>query len=268
MVRAWCVGRIGGLQMSERPKADVIEKVRKLLAKTEAMGASQAEAESAFKLASRIMAEHNIEMAEIEARDGPAELDWLEDAVGDTGKWTLEQQLAYAIVKDFFFIEGFFNGIVKDGKRRKLLMFFGRADNVQVATFTYQALLNAFNDLFYIYRTKTGCPASERRLFTTGVAQGFRSRLEDERRAVEIERDILSGKQGGTAIVLASVKDQTLQKYKEAHPETSTRKHRSSFTQARGSQGALDAGIAAGRNLNLNRSIGGDAGGRKAIEGR
>lgn len=66
--------------MSERPNADVIDKIRKILKKTEEAGCTQQEAENAFKLASRLIAEHNLSMAEIEKEDGQADdISWLED---------------------------------------------------------------------------------------------------------------------------------------------------------------------------------------------
>lgn len=259
--------------MSERPREGVIERIRGLLSKTEENGCSQAEAETAFKLASRIMAEHNIEMAEIEAGEGvPDDISWLEDDVADMARWSLEQNLAYGIVKEFFFIEGFFTRRMVDvgkptyhggkayyeQKPRKSLRFFGTATNVEAAKFTFVALIDAFGRLFEEYRRRSGCAPSERRLFIAGVAQGFSEKMRDERRAMEIERDITRGKaSGSTAIVLAGVQERTVRAYKEAHPDM--RKSRASFSAPKGSQSSLDAGYAAGRSLSLNRALGGES---------
>ena len=113
--------------MSERPKEDVIERVRKLLSKTEAKGCTQSEAEAAFQAASRIMAEHNLDMAEVEDRGNPAAVSWIESDAHETGRWTLESNLAYGIVHQFFFVEGFFVGKWVNSKHRKVLRFFGQA---------------------------------------------------------------------------------------------------------------------------------------------
>jgi hypothetical protein len=249
--------------MGDRPKSDVVERIRKLLAKTEDNGCTQAEAESAFKLASRIMAEHNIEMAEIEAKEGVQDdISWLEDEVTETGRWSLEMNLAYGIVKEYFFIEAFFACRYRG---RKILKFFGTATNVEAASFTYKALLEAFDRLFRSYRARSGCGADQRRLFVSGVAQGFAHKMRDERRAMEIERDLVQGKAtGSTALVLASVQDRTREEFVKDHPDMKS--HKANFASVTGSQSTLDAGYAAGRSLNLNRSLGGNAsGGRKAI---
>jgi hypothetical protein len=261
--------------MNERPKDDIIERIRKLLTKTEANGCSKDEAESAFKVASRLMAEHNLDMAEIEEKDGPSSESFIEADAADTGKWTLEMNLAYGIVSEFFFVQGYFdrrtvkvgpvtyyNGEpTKETKERKVLIFFGTRTNVDAARFTYTALLQAFDRLFVEYRARSGCPIGDRRLFITGVAHGFSQKMRDERRAMEIERDITRGKSSGsTALVLASIAERTKLAYREAHP--GHKKGNVRFGETTGSQSSLEAGIAAGKALNLNRAIGGSSQGR------
>jgi hypothetical protein len=247
--------------VSESDKTSVIERVRKILAKTEQAGCTAQESESAFQLASRIMAEHNLDMAEIEAKEG-GEQSWLEDEIQETGRWTLEQNLAYGIAREFFFVEGFFNWRWANGSRRKVLQFFGRPENVATARWAFNSLLDAFDRLFAEYRRRSGCPASDRRLFISGVADGFRSKMKDERRAVEIERDLVQGKtSGNTAIVLRSLMEQTAEAFRQAHAAPKKKPRGIRFTQVTGSQSALEAGYDAGRSLQLNRSIGDSTGG-------
>jgi hypothetical protein len=247
--------------MSERPKADVIERVRKILAKTEQAGCTPEEAEAAFQMASRIMAEHNLDMAEIESKEG-GEPSWLEEEIQQTGRWSLEQNLAYSIAKQFFFVEGFFTYRVvraadAHAVRYKVLRFFGTPENLAAARWVYTALLEAFDRLFHEYRQRTGALASDRRLFIAGVADGFEAKLTDERKAVEIERDLLQGRRrGGTEIMLRSIMDQTTEAYRKAHPPAKKKARDIRFTKVTGDQSALEAGYHAGRNLNLNRAIG------------
>ena len=249
--------------MSERPKEDVIERVRKLLSKTEAKGCTQAEAEAAFQAASRIMAEHNLDMAEVEDRGNPAVESWIESDAHETGRWTLESNLAYGIVHEFFFIEGFFVGKWVNSKHRKVLRFFGRPENVQTATWAFNALHDAFDRLFNEYRSKTGCPASDRRIFVAGVANGFTQKMHDERRAMEIERDLLRRRpSGSTALAVRGVGEQTLQAYREHHggmfkKNGARRRGNTTFAVLTGSQSALQAGYDAGRSLSLNRALSG-----------
>lgn len=236
----------------------LIEKVRKLLAKTEGAGCSQAEAESAFKLASRLMAEHNLSMADVEVSGSDDE--WADELGFETSVWRLEYTLAYGIVKNFFFVECYFS---EHRRGKSKLMFFGKPENVAVAKFTFTALLNAFGRLWSEYRIIHKRPVTERKLFITGVAGGFKQKLTDEREAEAMRRDIMQGKTGGTAIALANINEITLAKYKEAHP--GGKASRSNYSEPTGDQSTLKAGFEAGRNLNLNHAIGGAS--RRSIGG-
>jgi SHS2 domain-containing protein len=241
--------------VSETANAQVIERVRKLLAKTTGAGCTPEEAEAAFKTASRIMAEHNLDMAEVEAKEG-GEQSFIEEDIETLARWELEDNLVYGIVKRHFFVEAILDSRCVNGKWKKVLRFFGLPHNVQTARFVHGALHDAFDGLFAAYRKQTGAPASDRRIFVSGVASGFNQKMDEERQSMEIERDILNGKRSGaTALSVANIGAITLSKFQEAHPKRTNNK--SSFASVTGSQSALDAGYKAGKSLNLNRAIGG-----------
>lgn len=254
----------------ERNKESLIERVRKILLKTEQAGCTADESEAAFALASRIMAEHNLSMDEVEKREG-GEQSWIDDDVMDTGRWSLEDNLAYGIVHRHFFVEGYFSARFVNGKHRKLLRFFGRPDNVATAKWTFNALLDAFDRLFNEYRARTGAPATDRRIFISGVASGFSQKIEDERKAMEVERDLMQGKaSGSTALALTGIREQTQLAYKEHHAfafkKDGTKKSGTTrFASVTGSASAFEAGQRAGQSLNLNRAIGGSQ--RKGLTG-
>jgi len=242
----------------ERPKADVIEKVRKILERTERNNCTSSEAETAFAMASRMMAEHNLSMDEVKSASGGD--DWVERGVFETGKWSLENNLVYGIVKEFFFVEGLFT---QPNIGKKTLMFFGKDSNVQVAKWTWNALHAAFDRLWTNYKIINGRPAAERRLYVAGLAKGFTEKLRDEREVIEIERDIMSGSSGGTALALVNVNKETRIAFRKQYPTTS--KSKSHFSAVEGDKSTLQAGYEAGKSLNLNRAIGGKVNGRKAI---
>ena len=244
----------------QRPKADVIEKVRKILERTERNNCTSAEAETAFAMASRMMTEHNLSMDEVKKADGGD--DWEEEEIFETGKWSLENNLVFGIVKEYFFVEGF---LMPNGSGRKRLMFFGKDSNVQVAKWTWNALHAAFNRLWTTYKIVNNRPASERRLYVSGLAKGFAEKLRDERKVIEIERDIAAGSTGGTALALVNVNKEIQTAFRNKHTKTTTKK--SNFADLEGDKSTLQAGYEAGKNLNLNRAIGGRVNGRKAISG-
>jgi Protein of unknown function (DUF2786) len=252
----------------EQAKNDVIERVRKILSKTEKSGCTPEEAQLAFQKASRILAEHNLEMADIEQKEAGSE-SWTEDDVYESGKWTLEDNLAYGIVRRHFFVEGFFMGKWANGKHRKVLRFFGRPHNVETGKWAFNALHDAFDRLFGEFRKRTGAPATDRRIFISGVASGFAEKMNEERLAMQIERDLVGGKSSGsTALAVVSLEEQTTLAYRAAHSsffkkDGKAKGRASSFDGLTGSNSALAAGYQAGRQLSLNRSLGGSQ--RKGI---
>ena len=241
---------------NERPNELWVAKIRKILTKTEDAGCTQEEAEAAFALATRLMAEHNLEMSDVEVNDDAPKVEWSEADIFTCARWSYENNLAYGIVKEYAFVEGYFGWSYANGKARKVLRFFGKKDNVATAQFMFNALLAAYDRLWITYRYLTGRPATDRRIYVAGIAMGFRDKLRDERKAMEIERDILKGKNSGsTALALVSVSEETTQKYKQAHPECKDK--RGHYAGLRGTDGTLNDGYKAGRSLNLNRAIGG-----------
>ncbi len=247
---------------NERPSDVWIAKIRKILSKTEDAGCTQEEAEAAFALATRLMAEHNLEMSDVEVNDDAPKVEWSEADIFTCARWSYENNLAYGIVKEFCFVEGYFGWSYANGKARKVLRFFGKKDNVATAQFMFNALLAAYDRLWITYRYLTGRPASDRRIYVAGIAMGFRDKLRAERQAMEIERDIVKGKSSGsTALALVSVMDETTSEYKKAHPECKDK--RGNYANLRGSQDTLGDGYKAGKSLNLNRAIG--SAGRKRL---
>ena len=240
----------------------MIERVRKILSKTEKSGCTPEEAQLAFQKASRIMAEHNLDMSEVEQKEDGSR-SWVEDDIVETGRWTLEDNLAYGIVRRHFFVEGFFAGKYANGKHRKVLRFFGRPHNVETGKWAFNALHDAFDRLFSEFRKRTGAPASDRRIFVSGVASGFSEKMNEERQAMQIERDLVGGKaSGSTALAVINIADQTRLAYRAAHAsffkaDGKQKGRKIQFDEVTGSNSALTAGYVAGRNLSLNRSIGG-----------
>lgn len=238
------------MSTEERPKADLIERVRKILQKTEAANCTQAEAENEFAFASRLMAEHNLSMDEVNASNEVTE-SWMQEDIHETGRWGLDDNLAYHIVREFFFIEGTFQVY----GRRKTLRFFGKASNVEAAKYTWNALHAAIERQWTNYRIINRRPATERRLFVTGLASGFTHKLREERQALEMERDIVKGTaSGGTALALISVAKETHMEFKKQNPNLG-KPHKANYAAVTGDQGTLAAGYSAGRNLNLSKGV-------------
>ena len=242
--------------MTGKTPEKLVEIIRKILVRTEDRGCSPAEAEAAFAMAARKLAEHNLTMEDIAVSSVPGEESWIEEELIETGRWSLEDNLCYGIIKNFYFCEGFFNR--RDGK--KVFRLFGKPENVAVGRHVWSALHASFDRCWTMYKYLNRKPASEKRLFVSGMARGFSQKLKEEREAQAIERDLM-GRGGGTALALVNINDKILAAYKASHPEH--KPSRSNRSEVRGDRSTLQAGIEAGRTLNLSRALG--ANGRKAI---
>ena len=240
--------------MNEKPPAAIIDVIRKILSKTEANGCTAAEAETAFAMASRKLADHNLTMEDV-ATPGCGEESWVEEELIETGRWSLEDNLCYGIIKNFYFCEGFFNR--RNGK--KVFLLFGNPENVAVGRHVWEALHSSFDRCWTMFRYLNKRPATEKRLFVTGMARGFSTKLREEREAHVIERDLMGS--GGTALALVNVNDKVNAALRTNHPELGSGGR--SLQGAVGDRSTLQAGFEAGKALNLNRALG--ANGRKAI---
>jgi hypothetical protein len=244
------------MHTESRPKNDVIERVRKLLEMQSGRGCTEAEAATAYRMASRLMAEYNLDMSEIENTSESD--DWVtEPADGQSGKYIrMEWKMAANICQSFFFVKGIFiRNRVSGGM---VTHFFGRPANVETARFVYVSLLSAAETLWDRYRVRVGCPGSERRTFVAGLMAGFTQKLKQERRTIETERDLLRDGEsapGSTGTALATIDDRTDLAFKKAHTNT---KKGSAYRNPSGDRDTFDASHRAGRNLNLNRPIGGN----------
>ena len=241
--------------MNEKPKDDIVAVIRKILSRTEQNGCTPAEAEVAFAMAARKMAEHNLTMEDVRVSEHGEE-SWLEEDVEHVMRWNLEDNLCYGILKEFYFVEAILNPLPDGGK---VFRIFGTPENVAIGRFIWSALHASFERCWCMYRYLNKRPASERRLFITGMANGFSSKLRDERAAMIMERDIVKGK--GTALALTSIKEKTLAAFKAANPRTKTK--RGGFSDPTGDRSTLKAGVEAGRALKLQRAL--NTNGRKAI---
>lgn len=243
--------------MSEatRPSASILERIRKIMAKTQEAGCTQAEAENAFALASRILTEHNLSMDDVRLSGGETEEKYVEEGIHETGRWQVHENMAYVVINEFYFVHGYFRRI---GDRKKRLMIFGTEANVASARFAFDMLLQSADMLWTTYQIRNRRPGSEGRMFRTGVIKGYRDKLHEERRCQEMERDVVSGRSGGTALALVRVEDEVKKRYHEAHPSRSKKDSTTTFAGFSGAQSTMDAGYKAGKNLNINRAVSGN----------
>jgi hypothetical protein len=241
----------------------LIDKIRKILLKTEEAGCTRSEAEAAFAMAQRLLLENNLSMDDISAKEAESTTEWVEEEADNSGRWTNEMNMTYHLVQEHCMVRGLLmRKTSASGKSSVSLYLFGTKENAAVARQMFKSLLSACDRLWIDYRVKRQAPASDRRAYYVGVIKGFSDKLTEERKVVEMEQDVLRSRSSGyTEIVLQSVQQKTMEKFNEKHGKMNS--SRNNFAPVGGSRSAVQDGYQAGRNLSLNQPIAGPS--RKGI---
>jgi hypothetical protein len=258
-------------------KLSIIAKIQKILSRKEETGATEAETQTALNLAQRLMAAHNLTMAEVEATKGEATEDWTEADVWTGQRSGIEETTAANICERFFFVKTYLQCKGGEWKGHRMSntwtrRFFGKPVNVESATFVYNQLTDSFEHLWTEYRIANHAERGDRRSYIAGVGSGFTAKLRAERQVLETEHEarntssaagtarsvsLASGTSGTTGTTLATINNNVQTAFEQRHPNMTTR-HSAGVSV----NGAFSAGHKAGRNLNLARPLGG---GRKGL---
>jgi hypothetical protein len=234
----------------------IIVKVRKLLARTEENGCTPEEAETAFAMVNRLLTEHNLSIETVMKTGEVGPEPWSECVVDTVCRHNLKHSYLYQIITKFFFVEMIGKPVERQsGRYDKKLTIFGKRSNVEVARDTYKALDAAFDRLWNEYQHRNKLSGRERDYYWRGLHVGYTSKLQAERDAVISENNVKTGTTG-TALAIQDIKAKVVAKFKEHYPSTTKPR---SLGMKTGSEKTYQDGIQHGKNLNLNRSVGGRA---------
>lgn len=233
----------------------ISRKIQALLAKTSDANCTEEEARTALTMASRLASQYNISMEEIKSGGGKSADEWEELDIHDSGKWTLDIEMANAVINKYFFVKSVMIKKETRGTGRGFtLVFYGRKENVATAKFVFNGLLMAFRNLWQSYRDRTGCDISLRYSFLFGVTNGVSDRLKSERTDVISQRDKQISYQGtGTAIMLQNIEQELNARFNEKYNDLT--KSKSNLGNINYNPGVTQAGYDAGKALNIRRSI-------------
>lgn len=245
-------------------QTQILDRIRKLLAKANDSSVTEAEANAFMEKASRLLAEHNLDMASLKRSEDDEQ--WGQGKMIQRGKWTREIALASQIINEHFFVKTIMMPHGNKGVGRGFTLYaYGMKTNVVSAKYVFDGLLAAFENLWQSYRRKTKCEAKFRKTFICGVANGFSDKMKMEKYHMAQERDQQNHTPGGTAIQLRSVQEKTLEMFQRVYP--STKKVSGNFSHVHHDNEIRSAGYSAGQKLNINRPIGGKSSGQRKIEG-
>ena len=168
----------------------VLERVKKMMALGNCEGATEAERETALRMAYNLLAKYNLSISDLPS-DQDTEARERQDVVISADRWA--RSLAQAVAK-LFFCKYFYIGTGTSGKDKHC--FVGRQSNVITARYMSEFLIKSIKrEASRRYKSPT---TPQGRSFCVGTVDSIRKRVEEM-----IKTDTESTP--GTALVLASL---------------------------------------------------------------
>jgi hypothetical protein len=213
----------------------VLERIRKLLSL--AQSPNPYEAQSAARMAQRLMLRHNIDQLGADRGDGYAS----RQLGRITGRTTEAERLIGAILQDHFFVDVIWvHGYrPSDGVHGRVMEVCGRRENVEIAEYVFHFVSATAERLWRDHKRCHGIRGNgNRRTYLAGVMAGFRDQL-DQQQESQTERGLVW--QG----------DPGLDRYfARRHPRISSQ----SYFEG-GPDKAREHGRRAGRSIVLHRGV-------------
>ena len=228
--------RAHGEPEADDPVSAVVRRIQKLLALAESP--VEAEARSAARAAQRLMRKHNIQLA-----DQGGERDYEVAQVGELKtRRPAHEQLLAGILASHFFVDVTSMIAYRDaeGKNWRMFEIAGTQENVEIAGWVWDYLLQTAERLWVQHRDAKGLKGNrERRRFIEGLMWGFRDKMDADAKSMEQEEG------------LVWVGDPGLEDFAQRrYPH-----RRSGRSISVRTDGAHAAGRAAGRQLTLRKPI-------------
>ncbi len=240
----------------------IINRVKKLLnLSKEGNGASQAEAENALLRARRLALDHDLDLAILSQTEIVKE-EQIENQKIDLGqRFSVCQKFVNFILQAHFKVKIVMGG-GRDGGRYICLV--GKTSDVAIAQYVQGFLNQEFMRLWRVAKVRNNYPAKDRNSYIFGLYKGLTQKLQQEEATVKGERfsalalnrgvDFASNTKESYALALVDHSARLEQAMSRFHGKVRT--IRTSVGRVRNAN-ALETGREAGRNINLNRAIGG-----------
>jgi hypothetical protein len=224
----------------------ILSKLRKLLSKTVANGATEAEAQTALAMAQRLMDEHRLDAADVAGGDPSGPSGVVTADVHEAARNESHYLYASSVTGEAF-------GVVVLQVRQHLggkpvgyvYRVFGSPADVEAASWGLDFLATTFRSLWLRYRAARMAPDCDRDSYYVGLCHGFRHRLAEGRRRLELDRP-------GSGTELALLSARVNEAVAAAFPSVKIDVKRAREGHAYG------AGFHDGREINLARPIGAD----------
>lgn len=216
---------------------------------------SKHEKETAFALASKLIAEHQISEAEIEIKTGKGEEDDLVNGaiIYETGRstpWKTELVWGLAELNNTYALKF----PIRDSKTHRQgsrYRIFGKPSDIQITIYMFEYLTSTISELVNDY-VPTGFkrgvnPARES--WCLGCVRGFLNKMDVER------RQVFQSASTSTAMVLVNRQQQIKKAYEEKHK---VKISQTAASKAQHDYNYFDSGFQKGKTLTVNPGLNGN----------
>jgi hypothetical protein len=247
--------------MSQNVERDrVKERMKKILARTEAAGCSEAEAITAMELFEKLSEQYDITMSEIDLREEPC----IQITIDSGSKKRSQMDNIMVRAAQLCSVRYWVSGGGKNVKDNLQYHFFGMESDLERVKYYYEVLKSAMDterDKFmagYSDRMVRGAKRSMRSNFQ----DGFRDRMCERLYRMKLDRDIEMHKMQSTGTSLVLVKEQVVEE-NFAKKDMKLRAPAKQYHKRQMNVEANTAGYDAAGTVNINAAVSTDAGRNK-----
>ena len=223
----------------------ISEKIEKLIRLSKS--SNQHEAELAMQKAKEIAMQNDLDMSQLQVTaEQDIKEEFTKEFIEDRGKKSCIAIYIFDILKKHFKV----TTVTARSYKSTEIYFIGRKDDVQSAKYIYNFLDVTFNRLWKEYKKQNNLPTRYKLTYMNGLWKGLLQKLD------EIEREALSknniDSQNKYAVIVKNemvLRDEFMNNLFNNIKKTTTRHN------LRGDDETYNAGIASGRNININKGL-------------
>lgn len=227
-------------------QSTILSRVQKILAKV-GNGATEEEAATALAMASKILADHNLTMADVEE----SSIEWAQESAFMGRRLPAEADFIRAIIGDYFFVRTI--ELRPAGLGFVSIRIFGEREALGTALWIWKQLTEQYRALYRSYRARAGFAAGDKISYYMGLTHGLSERLEAERKARADEPAGSSGR--SCEIVLADAEARVTAALGRLHPDLMLQEEKPRAVEVR----TMEAGLGDAAKICLARPVDGRA---------
>lgn len=232
---------------------NVLDTLASLFAKANDKSASEAEAEAAMKMASRIMKKNLLSEADVMKRLGQLNNIYVKNVVRFPGK-QLPDYARFGLVLSLAKFVGI-EVYASQDEQGRFMVLFGEQPNIDMFKYVLAIVTNSAEHEYNKYRARSKSNLHGRTLrqsFMVGFYPRMSQRLAEIKKSMEEEVKVA---ETGTAIILVKSRE-LADNFRKHRQEEGLRLQQKTTRTVSRSKEAIDAGVRGANNVNIHKAIG------------